>query len=55
MARGCLARRISDHEQLCRETGAWQARRYRESVSVEWRFKTEDAGIKMKLLYPSIY
>ena len=41
MARQCLARRIPDREQLCRETGAWQAKRNRESVSVDWRFKTE--------------
>ncbi len=54
MARQCLARRIPDREQLCRETGAWQAKRNRESVSVDWRFKTEDARIKLKSLYPSI-
>ena len=54
MARQCLARRIPDREQLCRETGAWQAKRNRESASVDWRFKTEDARIKLKSLYPSI-
>ena len=35
--------RLPDREQLCRETGAWQAKRNRESVSVDWRFKTEDS------------
>ena len=54
MARQCLARRIPDREQLCRETRAWQAKRNRKGASVEWRFKTEDACIKLKLLYPSI-
>ena len=54
LARQCLARRIPDRERLCRETGAWQAKRNRESASVDWRFKTEDARIKLKLLYPSI-
>ncbi len=54
LARQCLARRIPDREQLCRETGAWQAKRNRESASVDWRFKTEDARIKLKSLYPSI-
>ena len=53
MARRCLARCIADCEQFCREPGAWQATRNRESVSVEWRFKTEDAGIKLKSLCPS--
>ena len=54
MARQCLAQRIFDREPLCRETSAWQAKRNRESVSVEWRFKTVDARIKLKSLYPSI-
>ena len=54
MARQCLARRIPDRERLCRESGAWQAKRNRESASVDWRFKTEDARIKLKSLYPSI-
>ena len=54
MARQCVARRILDREQLCRETGAWQAKRNRESASVDRRFKTEDARIKLKSLYPSI-
>ena len=54
LARQCLARRIPDREQLCSETGAWQAKRNRESASVDWRFKTEDARIKLKSLYPSI-
>ena len=54
MARQCLARRIPDREQLCRETRAWQAKRNHESVYVEWRFKKEDARIKLKSLYPAI-
>ena len=54
MARQCLARRIPDREQLCSETGAWHAKRNRASVSVEWRFRTEDTRIRLKSLYPSI-
>ena len=54
LARQCLARRIPDRERLCRETGAWQAKRNRKSASVDWRFKTDDARIKLKSLYPSI-
>ena len=54
MTRQRLARCIPDCEQFCHEPCAWQAKRNRESVSVEWRFKTEDARIKLKSLYPSI-
>ena len=54
MARQCKVRRIPDREQRCRETGAWQAKRNRESVSVEGRFKTEDFRIRLKSLDPSV-
>ena len=54
MARQCLERRIPDRAVLRREVKAWQERRNREAVRVNWRFTTEDARIKLKSLYPSI-
>ena len=39
---------------LRREVDAWQERRNRETVRVDWRFTTADARIKLKLLHPSI-
>ncbi len=54
MSRYCPARRIPNREQLFREPGAWQAKRYRTSVSVEWRSRTEDARVKLKSQYLSI-
>ena len=50
----CLDRRIPDRDFLRREVEAWQERRNRESVRVDWRFTTTDARIKLKSLYPSI-
>ena len=50
----CLDRRIPDRATMRREVGAWQARRNRESVRVDWRFTTADARVKLKSLYPSI-
>ena len=50
----CLNRRLPDHETLRREVDAWQERRNREAVRVDWRFTTADARIKLKSLYPSI-
>ncbi len=54
LGRQCLDRRIPDRETLGAETGAWQRRRNRDSIRVDWRFTTEDARIKLKSLYPSI-
>ena len=54
LGRQCLDRRIPDRETLGAETGAWQRRRNRDAIRVDWRFTTEDARIKLKSLYPSI-
>ena len=54
LARQCLDRRIPDKEVLERETQAWQEKRNREGIRVDWRFTTEDARVKLKSLYPSI-
>ena len=54
LARQCLDRRIPDREVLAQETGAWQERRNRDGIRVDWRFTTQDARIKLKSLYPSI-
>ena len=54
LATQCLDRRIADAETLAREVAAWQVRRNTDSNTVDWRFKTEDARIKLKRLYPSI-
>ena len=54
LARQCLDRRIPDKEVLERETQAWQEKRNREGIRVDWRFITEDARVKLKSLYPSI-
>ena len=54
LARQCLDRRIPDEEVLAHETEAWQDRRNRDTIRVDWRFTTEDARIKLKSLYTSI-
>jgi len=52
LVRQCLKRRLPDMETLDREVGAWEAERNRLEASVEWRFRTEDARIKLRSLYP---
>lgn len=53
LVRQCLKRRLPDEERLRREAKAWAAERNRLGASVEWRFTTKDARIKLRSLYPS--
>jgi len=52
--RQCLQSRIPDQDTLKLEIAAWEEERNQKSHSVDWRFTTEDARIKLKRLYPSI-
>jgi hypothetical protein len=54
LVRQCLKRRVPDMQTLEREAGAWCEERNRLGTSVDWRFTTEDARIKLRKLYPSI-
>ncbi len=53
LVRQCLKRRLPDIETLGREAEAWCRERNRLGASVDWRFRTEDARIKLRSLYPS--
>ena len=53
LANQCLDRRIADKETLIGETRAWESYRNDHAASVNWRFTTVDARIKLKRLYPS--
>jgi hypothetical protein len=52
LSRQCLDRRIPDQEALRRETAAWEERRNTAKATIEWRFTTADARVKLKKLYP---
>ena len=54
LSRQCLDRYIPDKIILTRETAAWETERNDNSATVNWRFTTDDARIKLKRLYPSI-
>jgi len=49
----CLERRLPDQATLAREVGAWEQERNGCSSTINWRFTTEDARIKLKHLYTS--
>jgi hypothetical protein len=54
LSRQCLQRRVPDFETLEAEAHAWQERRDSAGVKIDWRFRTEDARIKLRRLYPSL-
>ncbi len=53
LAAQCLDRRIPDRATLEREIAAWEAERNAATRTINWRFTTADARIKLKHLYPS--
>ena len=54
LGRQCLDRRIASQDRLRREVTAWEAKRNRAQVRVDWQFTTADARIKLKRLYPKL-
>lgn len=54
LSRQCLDRRLSDRTTLEREVAACETRRNAAATTIDWRFTTADARIKLKHLYPSI-
>ena len=53
LARQCLSRRIPDQQTLRHEAAAWEKTRNEGGATIDWRFTTQDARIKLKRLYPS--
>jgi transposase len=54
LARQCLRQRLASLEEVKKQVDAWQNERNQAHVTINWRFTTEDARIKLKRLYPSI-
>jgi len=50
----CLARRIGQRAELVAEIGRWLAERNSARMTVNWRFTTAEARIKLKHLYPKV-
>lgn len=48
----CLNGRIPDQDTLAQEARAWEERRHAIKTTIDWRFTTQDARIKLKRLYP---
>jgi hypothetical protein len=55
LGRQCLAdRRIPERGTLAGEVAAWEAERNAIESSIDWRFTSAEARIKLKHLYPEI-
>ena len=52
LAGQCLDRRLPDRETLEREVAAWVAKRNAAIRTIDWRFTTDDARIKLDHLDP---
>ena len=50
----CLDRRIGSDDQLQSEVATWEGDRNRAGATINWRFTTENARIKLRKLYPTI-
>jgi hypothetical protein len=53
LAGGCLDRRIGDSATLCQEIAAWEAPRNAAHATIDWRFTSDHARVKLHRLYPS--
>ena len=54
LSRQCLDRRIPSKEQLSEQITIWKNQRNAQEATVNWRFSSTDARVKLKTLYPFI-
>lgn len=54
MSRQALATPLPNLESFKKQVKIWTIKRNAEHVKVDWQFKTQDARIKLKKLYPTI-
>ena len=54
LKRQCLAGRIDCIEKMRSKVAAWNVDRNNRQSKVDWRFRTKDARVKLKRLYPKL-
>jgi hypothetical protein len=54
LSQQCLDRRIGSFDELQLILEAWQKQHETQKHKIDWRFKTEDARIKLRRLYPAL-
>jgi transposase len=53
LVRQCLNRRIPNLETLETEVSIWESNRNQNQVCVDWRFRKEEARVKLSKIYPT--
>lgn len=54
LKRQCLSHRIPCIEQMRKEVKVWNEDRNNQQINIDWQFKTDDARVKLKRLYPKL-
>ena len=49
-----LPERVGDHPAMTAHVTAWEGRRNSAKVKADWQFRTADARVKLRKLYPTI-
>jgi len=52
LSRQCIGRRFENAKEMEKEIACWQRARNKKSLGANWQFRTSDARIKLKKLYP---
>jgi hypothetical protein len=52
LGRQALSGRVATMQQMQERVAAWEQARNRKQTTIDWRFTTQDARIKLKRLYP---
>lgn len=55
LQRQCLDRRLGTRGMIESEVAAWVVARNAAATTIDWRFTTQDARIKLKRLYPAFH
>jgi len=54
LSRQCFSKYIESKERMIAEVAAWERQRNEANATVDWQFRTADARVKLKKLYPVI-
>ena len=54
LTKQCLKRRLDSLDSVSEELDKWVRIRNSEPTKIDWQFRTADARIKLKRLYPDI-
>lgn len=49
-----IGKRVGSEEELKKQIAAYQERRNKKEIKIDWQFTTKDARVKLKRLYPPI-